>query len=163
MLAPIRRQGWRTRLTSSCLFNAGSEGNSPPDSPLNHTDLSRLQENHAKLGLDIQVSGLGAQQKVAVGVAESPLLHGCVDAVNVNSHALTQVRITRAAQGVQAIDKVYLFGALGKGERTPFCLFGQGFDFGIEGEEAVFNVGLALDCLVSVCTTLDMISGPFSE
>jgi hypothetical protein len=127
---------------SSSLLYSRCKSNSESHTSLDDANLSRLQEDHSKLGLQVQVSLLSADEEVAIGVAERSLLHGCVDGIDVQSHSLSQVGIARATQSVQAIDKIYLFRVLGQREGSPFCLFGQSLDFGVEGEEAVLDVGL---------------------
>jgi hypothetical protein len=85
---------------SSSLLHSRSESNSESHTSLDDADLSRLQENHSKLSLYVQVSLLSADEEIAIGVAECSLLHGCIDGVDVQSHALSQVGVTRTTQSV---------------------------------------------------------------
>jgi len=94
---------------SSSLLHSRSKSDSESHTSLDDANLSRLQENHSKFSLYIQVSLLSADEEVAIGVAECSLLHGCIDGIDVQSHALSQIGITRATKSVQAIDEIYFF------------------------------------------------------
>lgn len=77
----------------SSLLHSRPKSDSESHTSLNNTDLSRLQENHSKLSLNVQISLLGAEEEVTICVAESSLLHGCVDGIDVQSNAFSQVGI----------------------------------------------------------------------
>lgn len=139
---------------SSGLLYSRSKSKSESHTSLYDTNLPRLQEYHSKFGLYVQISLLSANEEIAIGVAECSLLHGCIDGIDVQSHALSQVGITRATQSVQAIDEIYLFRVLWQREGSPFCLFGQSLDFGVERQEAVLDVGLGHDLLVTILRML---------
>lgn len=78
---------------SSSLLHSRSQSNSEPYTSLDDANLSRLQEDHSKLSLDVQISLLGADEEVTIRVAESSLLHRCVDGVDIESKALSQVGV----------------------------------------------------------------------
>jgi hypothetical protein len=77
----------RSKPTSSCLVNTRSQRNSNPHTSLDDANLARLQENHTKFGLDVEIALLSADEKVAISVTESSLLHGCIDSIDIQSHA----------------------------------------------------------------------------
>lgn len=74
---------------SSSLLHARSQSNSESHTSLNNTNLSRLQEDHSKLSLNVQVSLLSANEQVTICVAESSLLHGRIDGIDVQSNAFS--------------------------------------------------------------------------
>ena len=98
---------------SSGLLYSRSKSNSKSHASLNDADFSRLQKDHSKFSLQVQVSLLSTDEEIAIGIAECSLLHGCVDSIDVQSHALSQIGISRATQSVQAINKVYFLRVLG--------------------------------------------------
>ena len=78
-------------------FRAGSEVQAEADAPLDDADFSGLEVEFAHFGDDVETAELGADEEVAVGVAECSALHAGVDHVDVERDAFSDVGI--AASG----------------------------------------------------------------
>jgi hypothetical protein len=87
---------------------------------------------------------LGDQQKVAIGVTKGAVVHVGIDHEDVQGDAFAQVGIAAAAERVQAINEIDLLVRRWQRERCPFGLLYQTFDLGVDGQEAVFDVGFGL-------------------
>lgn len=90
-----------------------SEVETESDTTLNHANFSWLKEDLSHLSLDVEVALLGADEEVAVSVAECSSVHAGVDHVDIECNALSDVWIATSGKRVQTVGKVNLLIILG--------------------------------------------------
>lgn len=113
------------------------------ETALNNNNLAGLDKERTELGLDIESALLRDNQKLAVRVDESLLLHAGVGNVDVCCETFAKRGVARARDGLETGHEVDL-SAGGDVKWMPGKLGGRDVDAGVQREEirlGVFVVG----------------------
>lgn len=136
---------------ASSYFGIWSQVQAEANSSLDDADLAWLQEYHAHLRFDIQVSQLCADEEVAVRVAERSLLHARVDHVDIECNSFSDIRITASGKRVKPICKVDLLIVSRQLEWMPLGLLWKCVHFRVDRKETVLDMGFGFNGMVSLC------------
>lgn len=109
------------------------------DAALDNDNLSRLDEQGTKLGLNVQCTLLGNDGHLTIRVDKSLLGHAGVSSVDVGGQAFPEGWLARASHGLQTRDKVYF--AIGWNvKRVPGKLGRGDMDAGVQRKKVGFCV-----------------------
>jgi len=104
---------WKFKVAAPDLENVTSGWSFDRDTEslaaLDDTDLTRLDVELAELSLDVEVSFLGYDEEITIGVDESLLLHRLVGGENVGRYSFAKSGLTGTSDSREASNKVMWF------------------------------------------------------